>query len=320
VSLKLLPQPNNMIPKLAACCLFVSLCFPQNRPEPVTGNLPAQPLGASDLLALSVYNSPELSRLIRISAEGDINVPMVKERIPVAGLMPAEVEKRISAAFTKEGLLVDPAVTVTIVEYFSRPISVMGAVRKPLTFQASGPLKLLDALSRAEGLATSSGPDILVSRHDPAHGELIKRIPIRGLIDLADPELNLTLTGGEEIRVPEAGKVFVVGNVRKPGTFAIQDGSGLTVMKALAMSEGLMPYASKQAFIYRRESAGNKTEIPIELKRLLDRKTADIPLEANDILYIPDNTRKRLSMTTLERVISFGSTTASGLLIWGAAR
>jgi polysaccharide export outer membrane protein len=310
-----------MIKKLAACCLFLSLAFPQNRPEPASGNLPVQPLGASDLLSLSVYNSPELSRLIRISAEGDIQVPMLKNRIAVAGLMPADVEKKISAALTAEGLLVEPTVTVTIVEYFSRPISVMGAVRKPLTFQANGPLKLLDALSRAEGLATSSGPDILVSHQDPAHGELIKRIPIRGLIDLADPELNLTLSGGEEIRVPEAGKVFVVGNVRKPGTFAVQDGNGLTVMKALAMSEGLMPFAAKQAFIYRRESAGNgKSEIPIELKRILDRKTPDMALEANDILYIPDNSKKRLSITTLERVISFGSTTASGLLIWGAAR
>lgn len=306
---------------LAVCCLSVSLGLCQSRPEAPTGNLPAQPLGPSDLLSVSVYNSPELSRLIRISAEGDIQVPMVTQRIQVAGLMPAEVEKKLSAAFSSEGLLVDPAVTVTIVEYFSRPISVMGAVRKPLTFQASGPLKLLDALSRAEGLAPSSGPDLLVSRHDPAHGELIKRIPIRGLIDLADPELNLTLTGGEEIRVPEAGKVFVVGNVRKPGTFAVQDNSGLTVMKALAMSEGLLPFAAKQAFIYRREATGmGKSEIPIELKQILDRKTVDVALEANDILYIPDNTRKRLSISTLERVISFGSTTASGLLIWGAAR
>ncbi len=310
-----------IIQKLAACCLYVSLGWAQSRPEAPTGNLPAQSLGPSDLLALSVYNSPELSRLIRISAEGDIQVPMVKERIPVNGLMPAEVEKKIATAFSSTGLLVDPAVTVTIVEYFSRPISVMGAVRKPLTFQANGPLKLLDALSRAEGLSATSGPDLLVTRKDHGQGELVKRIPIRGLIDLADPELNLTLTGGEEIRVPEAGKVFVVGNVRKPGTFAVQDNSGLTVMKALALSEGLLPFASKQAFIYRREANGaGKNEIPIELKRLLDRKTGDIALEANDILYIPDNTRKRLSITTLERVISFGSTTASGLLIWGAAR
>ncbi len=309
-----------MIKKLVTGCLYLSLALAQNRPEPVPGNLPVQPLGASDLLSVSVYNSPELSRQIRISTEGDIQLPMVKARIPVAGLMPADVEKKIAAALTEEGLLVDPTVTVTIVEYFSRPISVMGAVRKPLTFQASGPLKLLDALSRAEGLSGSSGPDILVSHHDAQQGELTKRIPIRGLIDLADPDLNITLTGGEEIRVPEAGKVFVVGNVRKPGTFAVQDNSGLTVLKALALSEGLMPFASKQAYIYRREGATGKNEIAIELKRLLDRKTEDIPLEANDILYIPDNTKKRLSMTTLERVISFGSTTASGLLIWGAAR
>lgn len=310
-----------MITKLAVCCLFVSLGFSQSRPEPPSGNLPAQPLGASDLLALSVYNSPELSRLIRISAEGEIQVPMVKEPINVSGLLPADVEKKIAAAFASNGLLVNPAVTIAIVEYSSRPISVMGAVRRPLTFQASGPLKLLDALSRAEGLAGSAGPDILVSRHHPAQGKLIKRIPIHGLIDLADPELNLTLTGGEEIRVPEAAKVFVVGNVRKPGTFPVQDGSGLTIMKALALSEGLMPYAARQAFIYRREPAGTRqSEITIELKRILDRKSPDIALEANDILYIPDNAKKRLSISTIERLVGFGTTTASGLLIWGAAR
>lgn len=310
-----------MITKLAACCLFVSLGFSQSRPEPLPGNLPAQPLGASDLLALSVYNSPELSRLIRISAQGEIQVPMVKEPINVSGLLPADVEKKVAAAFSSNGLLVNPAVTITIVEYSSRPVSVMGAVRRPLTFQASGPLKLLDALSRAEGLTGSAGPDILVSLPDAARGKLIKRISIHGLIDMADPELNLTLSGGEEVRVPEAAKVFVVGNVRKPGTFPVQDGNGLTIMKALALSEGLMPFAAKQAFIYRREPVGTgKSEITIELKRILDRKSPDITLEANDILYIPDNAKKRLSISTIERLVGFGTTTASGLLIWGAAR
>ena len=75
----------------------------------------------------------------------------------------------------------------------------MGAVRKPVTFQASGPLKLLDALTRAEGLSPEAGPDILVTRRRDGH-ELVERIAVRRLIDSADPALNLTLEGGEEIR------------------------------------------------------------------------------------------------------------------------
>jgi len=138
------------------------------------------------------------------------------------------------------------------------------------------------------------------------------------LIDAADPELNVKLFGGEEVRVPEAGKVFVVGNVKKPGAFRVE-GSDTTVMKVLAMAEGLMPFATRQAFIYRREAGtGTKTEIPIELKRILDRKTPDVPLQPNDILYVPDAAGKRTSFAALEKLIGFGTATASGVLIWGA--
>jgi protein involved in polysaccharide export with SLBB domain len=117
-------------------------------------------------------------------------------------------------------------------------------------------------------------------------------------MDAADPELNIRLYGGEEIRVPEAGKIFVVGNVRKPGSYPVHDATDTTVLKMLALSEGLMPFAGNQAFIYRREEgSGVKNEIPIELKKIMDRKTADVPLQPNDILYVPDNRARRASMT-----------------------
>jgi protein involved in polysaccharide export with SLBB domain len=85
------------------------------------------------------------------------------------------------------------------------------------------------------------------------------RIPVKGLIDAADPQWNLALEGGEEVRVPQAGRVFVVGNVKRPGAFRVDEGTGMTVLKALALAEGLMPYATKEAYIYRRgEGAAGK--------------------------------------------------------------
>jgi polysaccharide biosynthesis/export protein len=145
----------------------------------------------------------------------------------------------------------------------------------------------------------------------------MQRISVKSLMDDADPELNLLLVGGEEIRVPEMGKVFVVGNVKHPGAFAVQDASGTTVLKLLALAEGLLPYTNRFAYIYRREAGGSaKNEIAIEISKIIDRKASDVPLQANDILYIPDNKNKRMTMSAIDRIASFGSSTASGLLIW----
>lgn len=284
-------------------------------------NLPAQRIGANDLVAVSVYDSPELTRTVRVGADGMIRLPMLDRRVKAEGLFPLELESAIAEALRSEQILVDPVVTVTIAEYHSRPISVAGAVRTPVTFQAAGPVTLLDALTRAGGLGPDAGPEILVSRtqtgEDGTPASLVQRIPVRSLIDMADPEMNLKLSGGEEIRVPEVGRVYVVGTVRKPGAFPVHNTSEPTVLQMLALAEGLAPFAAKQAYIYREDSlTGAKNEIPIELKKILDRKSKDVPLQPNDILYIPDSSGKRITVSALERIAGFGSSTASGILIW----
>jgi polysaccharide export outer membrane protein len=286
--------------------------------EPANANLPAQRIGANDLVAVSVYDVPELTRTVRVGADGLMRLPMLKRRIKAEGLMPGELEAAIASALVAEQLIVDPFVTVTIAEYNSRPISVAGAVKQPLTFQASGPVTLLEALTKAGGLAPEAGSEILVSRAqsgpDGTVTALVQRILVKGLIDAADPALNISLIGGEEIRVPEAGRVYVIGNVKKPGAFAVQDGVESTVLKMLALSEGLMPYASKEAYIYRREANGSKNEIEIPLNKIMDRKAPDAPLLANDILYVPDNKGRRMTLGALERVLAFGAGAGTALI------
>ena len=284
-------------------------------------NLPAQKIGPNDLLVVAVYDSPELTRTVRVGGDGTIRLPMVKKRIAVIGLLPADVEEAVARTLVEEQLIVDPFVTVTVAEYHSRPISVMGSVRKPITFQAEAPVTLLHALARAEGLNVDAGQEIMISRPSPVGASeppLVQRISVKALIDGADPASNVTLTGGEEIRVPEAGRIYVVGNVKKPGAFAVQDNAQSTVLKAVAMAEGLMPYTGKQAFIYRTEGgAGGKHEIPVELRQILDRKAADVPLFPNDILYVTDNRGKRITITTLEKVAMFGAGVTSALVYAG---
>jgi polysaccharide export outer membrane protein len=308
---------------------FLSVALQAQTPLPVTqpapsnpdSTLPAQKIGPNDLLWVSVADCPDLTRNFRVSANGMLALPLLHDRINVAGKYPSEIETQITDALVKNQILVSPVVTVSVAEYRSVPVSVMGAVKKPIMFQAVGPVTLLDALTKAEGLTPEAGPEILVSKaHRAEDGEstgLLERIPVKGLIDEANPLLNIRLYGGEEIRVPPAGRVYVVGNVKKSGSFPISDGNDTSVLKVIALSEGLLPYTSKEAYIYRREAGkDNRDEIPVQLSRILDRKAPDVQMQANDILYIPDNKGRRMTMQTLDRLAGFGTSTASGVLVF----
>jgi polysaccharide export outer membrane protein len=319
-------RTTKMTARLAVLLIFACAMQAQEtqRTAPMidasTANLPAQAIGGNDLIAISVYGSPELTRTVRVGADGDVRLPLLSKPIHAEGLMPAELETLVAESLKAAQLLVDPLVTVTVVEYQSRPISVMGAVRKPLTFQATSKVTLLEALARAEGLSPDAGHEILVSRPGTpgAGAPLMRRIPVKALLADSDPELNLKLAGGEEIRVPTTDKVFIVGNVKKPGAFAVGEEAGTSILKAVAMAEGLMPYAAKEAVIYRREIAGNVNEQTVDIGKIMARKAADVTLLPNDVLYIPEAKGARLGWATLEKVLLFGSGAATAL-IYGAA-
>ena len=92
----------------------------------------------------------------------------------------------------------------------------------------------------------------------------------------------------QEIAVaPKAAKVYVVGNVKKPGLYDFDAKEGMTVLEAIARSEGLLPYAKKQAYIYRRDANQEREQITVDLSKIMDRKRKDVALQAGDILYVP---------------------------------
>ena len=288
--------------------------------QPATSqNLPAQKIRPNDLVGVSVYGEPDLTRTVRVGADGTIRLPMLKEKVKADGLMPEELEQAIVAALKAQEILVDPFVTVTVAEYHSLPISVAGAVKTPITFQPiEKQTTLLEALTRAGGLSSEAGSEILVtaprSSADSAP-PLVRRIQVKSLIDAADPAANLALFGGEEIRVPELGKIYVVGNVKMPGAFAVQGPSGASILKALALAQGLSPYATNEAYIYRLEGGTtSKNEIPVDLRKIMDRKAPDVPLMANDVLYIPDNHHRRATMDTVKIVVGLGGVAVGALI------
>src|SRR5262249_54598853 len=115
---------------MAAAVLGLLLLFPvlgqqrQNLMEEVgKANLPSQKLGIDDLIAISVYDAPGLTRPVRVETDGTIHLPLLRDGVAASGLFPGALEASIAEALKSGQILVDPIVKVTVVEYHSRPIS-----------------------------------------------------------------------------------------------------------------------------------------------------------------------------------------------------
>jgi polysaccharide export outer membrane protein len=171
---------------------------------------------------------------------------------------------------------------------------------------------------RAGGLTENAGAEILVSHPSTLAGGspvlLTERFPVHSVMDISDPASNLKLEGGENVRVPEGGRVFVVGNVKRPGPIQITDGSA-SVLKAVTLSGGLESFSSRTAYIYRVEATGSSNQIPVEIKKIMTMKSPDVPLYGNDTLYIPNSTGQRISSKALSVTLGVGLGIA-GLLVY----
>jgi polysaccharide export outer membrane protein len=168
----------------------------------------------------------------------------------------------------------------------------------------------MDAITRAGGIAPDAGPEVDVVAPDGK----VRKIPLKPLLDSSTPDLNIDLTGGEEVRVPGAGRVYVLGNVRNTGAFSIQDQTDSSALKFLSLAGGFSSGGPpKEAFIVREDPATKvKHEITIPMKEIVDRKSPDVPLMAHDIFYIPLNSRHQ-KLLTAEAIVALAA--GSALLI-----
>jgi polysaccharide biosynthesis/export protein len=275
-------------------------------------NLPFQVIGASDLVHLTVYDSPELTQSFRVDQAGFLNLPLLRQPVRAQGLMPDDLRDEIARQLREQHLLVHPVVDVAVVEYRSRDVTIAGAVKTPITVQDVGNLRLLAALSQAGGLLPEAGPEVIV---ESANGTS-QRFSVRDLFDGRHPELNIPVQAGAQIRVPECERVFVVGNVKRPGAFPFVSMEDTTVLQLLALSGGLDSFSRKHAYIYREQAGSSqKTEIEVPLQKILDRKAQDVKLAANDILYVPINGKLKNSATVLAHATGIGNTAVSAA-IW----
>ena len=258
-------------------------------------------IGPEDLLEIAVFEVEKLNKTVRVSARGDISLPLLGI-LRVKGLTATELEKRITGLLA-EKYIKDPYVTVFIKEYRNQRISVIGMVEKPGIFEVAGQKTVLGMLAMAGGLKEDAGRLLFLLRPPPLNEDDPKetigsaqQAPFTLVIDLdellikGDLSLNVPTFSGDVINIPTSGKVFVGGEVSRPGGFPLK-GKRLTVTQAIALAEGLKPEADGSDIrIFRFSANGNEKEaIAVNYYEIVAGKAVDLYLKENDMLIVPQS-------------------------------
>ena len=282
-------------------------------------------LGPDDQLEIS---GPELTETankpVRVDGEGNIEVPLVG-RVHVASQNVQQVEDNLNKLLRT--YIRDPQVIVNVVEVRSQPVSVLGAVNSPGVHQVQGRKTLMEMLSLAGGVRPDAGYSVRITRElewgciplpnsqlDASGRFSVAELNLKEIMEAKNPQENIQIFPHDVISVPKAEMVYVIGEVRRSGGFALGEHQSLSVLQALSLAEGLNGGAdTRHARILRlRPDAQQREELPVDVKDVLSGKKPDVPLQGDDILFIPGSTGKKAALRALEAAVQTGT----GLAIW----
>jgi polysaccharide biosynthesis/export protein len=275
-------------------------------------------ISPNDLLFIQVFDVEQMTREYRVNTTGTVDLPLLPDPVLVAGLTPEQAAKAISQKCIAAGVLSRPQITVTIRESRVHAVAVSGAVKNPQIYPVFGRVSLLDILTQAGGVAEDAGSTVTITRgeisrrvlaasaepgrlaedlksaSDPATPAGTVNINIQRLLEASDPSLNIDIYPGDRVAVQRAGIVYVVGAVSHAGGFRLTEANqNMTVLKAIALSGSLGPFAKAQKAVLLRadpSAPGGRDQISINLRAMLRGTIADRPLLNNDILFVPDST------------------------------
>jgi len=273
-------------------------------PIPVTAQQPYI-LGVADGIEVVVFANADVSRTVTIRPDGMISLPLIGE-VEAAGLTPEQLRQQLTRLFAS--FFRNPQVTVIVREFHKVRVTVLGQVRWPGVYELAQGATVLDALAAAQGLAADAGlgeARVIRGQEPPLIIDL-ERLLLRG--ELA---LNLPLVSGDALVIPEdpTGRVYVLGEVARPGTFPLR--GSLTALQALTLAGGPTRRALlNRAHVIRRgtqlaqpitvtlatvvvaqQSAAAFQLIPVDLLKVIREGDVarDVALLRGDLLYVPEN-------------------------------
>lgn len=258
-------------------------------------------IGPGDVIDVVVSKQPVLSRTgIRVSNEGMIQLPMLDSDIPAACLTEKELSTLVAEKYKK--YLLSPNVIVSVIQFNSTPVSLIGSVNNPTRFQLQRPMRLMEVLLLGNGPNIKAGPNVEIIRINvnncyqnvtatDAPGEELLTFNLKETLD-GKEQANPFVQPGDVVRIAEAevvkiGQAYVIGNVKSAVTIDLKD--PITLTQAIAMAGGTSDGAQTDKVLISRQVAGSlkKTEILVNLKEIKKKNDGDVMLQANDIIEVP---------------------------------
>jgi polysaccharide biosynthesis/export protein len=273
-------------------------------------------LGPGDIIEVNVFGIEDLKKKeLTLDSEGRISLPFINN-VQLLGLTPRESEVKILTLY-EASVMKNPQVSVSVKEYRSQFINVLGAVMKPGTYQLTRRAFLVDALAMAGGLlAEKAESKVFVHRAAIASqpsAETVAgiekkeslEIDLAQLLEKGDINLNVPIYAGDVISVPERVEHFyyVLGDVNRGGAFEMKKGEKMTLSKALAAAGGLTPTAkASKAAVMRQKPDGSAQQVPVDVTKVLKGEAEDIVLAQNDVVFVPGSTSKALGRGMLNGI------------------
>jgi polysaccharide biosynthesis/export protein len=292
-------------------------------------------ISAGDVIQLQIEDAPELSHNYRVNSTGYIEMPVLG-LVEAQRRTISELARQIKKGLQDQEYLNMPNVLVTIKQYNSQTFLVQGSVRNPGVYQTEGRPPLLTMIAMAGGLAVDAGPSAFILRYnktkkpaaeadtqisslqdqtpDPDQstqttaGESASAPSTDPNYDLIKVNLNALYRGqiaqrlepGDIINIPRADVIFVTGEVKSPGSFALKEGT--TLRQAISLAQGMTFNAKGSRGIIIREdpTVSSRQEIKVDIRAVVNGKEEDIPLQANDVIIVPNSRTKSVGGMLLQ--------------------
>jgi polysaccharide biosynthesis/export protein len=270
------PGPTVQTPSTATVTTDRALLFPPAR-DPL--------LSAGDLIQVRVFEQPDYTLEVRISADGSVLLPLIGI-VDLNGKTVSQAERTIEQRLVDAQIYRSPQVTVQLVEGPNQVAAVVGEVHSLVPIVGSR--RLLDVLATAGGLPPTASHVITISRPGVAE-------PI--IVDLGTDPLhsglaNVPIFAGDTIIISRIGVVYLLGAFGTPGIISLTQYSPLTLMEATAMSGGLKFQGKFDDVRLIRTIGDHRTVVKLDIQRILHGKDPDPILQANDIVFLPDSSLK----------------------------
>jgi polysaccharide export outer membrane protein len=240
-------------------------------------------IGPGDALHLQVFDTPEMEQHVRVTDAGEIPL-ILGGNVKVAGLTPELAGRVIEKALIDGKFFSHPHVTVEVEEFAAQKVFVMGEVNQPGAFDTHAPRTVYEVLALAGGLTLLADRKVLIQRKGSQ-----EKVPYF-FSNNADAALDssVKVNPGDTVFVPRAGIVYALGDVRQPGGYTMTNNEAqLSLLQLVARAGGMNNSAVPTHARLIRKSANGTVEIALNISAMQKGKTTDIPLQANDIVYIP---------------------------------